>query len=94
MKLTEYLHKLSHDKSIPLDDRVVYLHDTKHDTYFTRVLTVAHVDSDGAVYIFAGEEPFQDVKYIEVVRAYTTTNCINVFLGLEGLIGNYGESEV
>ena len=94
MKLTEYLHKLSHDKSIPLDDRVVYLHDTKNNTYFTRVLTVAYVDSEGAVYVFAGEDPFQDVKYIEVIKAYTTTNCINVLLGLEGLTGNYGESEV
>lgn len=94
MKLTTYLHKISHDTRMPLDDRVVYLHDTKHDTYCTRVLTVAHVDGEGAVYVFAGEEPFQDAKHIEVIRAYTTTNCINVILGLEGLIGNYGESEV
>lgn len=94
MKLIEYLHKLSSDKRMPLDDRVVYLYDTKNNTYFTKVLTVADVDGEGAVYVFAGDEPFTDFKYINVIRAYTTTNCINVLMGLEALIDNYGESEV
>lgn len=94
MKLNAYLHKLSLDKRMPLDDRVVYLHDTKNNTYFTRVLTVADVDSDSAVYVFAGDDPFTSFENIEVVRAYTITNCINVIMGLEALTGNYGESEV
>lgn len=94
MKLTEYLHKLSFDKRMPLDDRVVYLYDTKNNTYFTKVLTVADVDSEGAVYVFAGDEPFTSFENINVIRAYTTTNCINVIMGLEALIDNYGESEV
>ena len=94
MKLTEYLNKLSNDKRMPLDDRVVYLYDTKNNTYFTKVLTVADVDGEGAVYVFAGDEPFHDFEYINVIRAYTTTNCINVIMGLEALTDNYGESEV
>lgn len=94
MKLTEYFHKLATDKRMPLDDRVVYLYDTKNNTYFTKVLYVADVDGEGPVYLLAGDEPFHDYASLNVIRAYTTTNCINVIMGLEALTDNYAESEV
>lgn len=94
MKLTEYLHKLSNDKRMVLDDRILYLCDTKNNSYFTSVLTLMDVDEEGARYVFAGEEPFHDFESLRVIRAYTTTNCMNMLMGLETLTGNFGESEV
>lgn len=94
MKLTEYLHKLSTDKSMPLDDRVVYLYDTTNNTYFTKVLYVYDVDGEGAIYLFAGDDPIHYYGSLNVIRAYTITNCVNVIMGIEALTDNYGESEV
>lgn len=95
MKLTNYLHKLSSDKNIPVDDRLLYLYDTKDNIYLTKLLLVTYVDTDGPIYRFAdGDDPFHNFKYLNVIRAYTITNCLNVMMGLESLQGNYGESEV
>lgn len=92
MKLTEYLHKLSSDKRMVLDDRLLYLYDTRNNQYFEKVIVVS--DVDGAIYKFAGDEPFTAFEDLRVIRAYTITNCMNVMMGLESLQGNYGESEV
>ena len=94
MKLTEYLHKLSTDKSMVLDDRLLYLYDTRNNQYFEKVIVVSDVDADAAIYKFAGDEPFTAFEDLSVIRAYTITNCMNVMMGLESLQGNYGESEV
>ena len=94
MKLTEYLCKLSSDKNTVIDDRILYLYDTRNNQYFTKVIVVSDVDADGATYTFAGDEPFCTYEDLNVIRAYTTTNCLNVLMGLEALTGNYAESEV
>lgn len=94
MKLTAYLNKLSKDKRMVLDDRLLYLYDTESNTYFTQVIFLSDVDEDGAFYKFAGEGPFHAFDKINVIRAYTITNCMNVMMGLESLTGNYAESEV
>lgn len=94
MKLTEYLHKLETDKSMVLDGRLLYLYDTRNNQYFEKVIVVSDVDADGAIYKFADDEPFTAFEDLNVIRAYTITNCINVMMGLERLQGNYGESEV
>lgn len=94
MKLTDYLHKLETDKNMMLEDRVLYLYDTRNNQYFTKVIVVSDVDSDGAIYKFAGDDPYCAYEDLNVIRAYTITNCLNVLMGLESLQGNYGESEV
>lgn len=94
MKLTDYLHKLATDKNMVCDDRILYLEETKHHLRFTSVLTLMDVDEEGARYVFAGEEPFHDFETIIVIRAYTTTKCMNLMLGLESLTEDFTESEV
>ena len=94
MKLTNYLHKLSLDKRMVLDDRILYLYDTRNKQYFTKVIVLSDVDADGIIYKFAGDEPFTAFEDLNVIRAYTTTNCLNVMMGLEALTGDYAESEV
>lgn len=94
MKLTEYLNKLANDKSMVLEIRILYLYDTRNHQYFEKVIVVSDADDDGAIYKFAGDEPFHDFEDLNVIRAYTVTNCLNVMMGLESLQGNYGESEV
>ena len=94
MRLSEYMIKLSHDKKVELDDRLLYLYDTENHTYFTKVIFLSDVDEESAIYKFAGEEPFHAFEKINVIRAYTITNCMNVMMGLESLTENYAESEV
>ena len=94
MKLTEYLHKLSTDKKMVLDARLLYLYDTRNNQYFEKVIVVSDVDADGSIYKFADDEPFTAFEDLNVIRAYTITNCLNVMMGIESLLGNYCESEV
>lgn len=95
MKLTEYLHKLATDKRMVIDDRVLYLYDTTNNVYFSKVIHPAHIDQDGAMYMFFdSDEPFHDFERINVIRAWTVTNAVNCIMGLEALTGNYGESEM
>ena len=95
MTLTEYLHKLATDKEMVIDDRVLYLYDTANNVYFSKVIHPAHIDQDGAMYLFFdSDEPFHDFDRVNVIRAWTINNAINCMMGLEALIGNYGESEV
>lgn len=95
MTLTEYLHKLATDKQMVLDDRVLYLYDTKNNTYYTKVIYPEHIDFDGVTYSFPDhDDPFTAYDKINVIRAWTVTNAINCMMGIEALIDNYGESEV
>ena len=95
MTLTEYLHKLATDKEMVIDDRVLYLYDTTNNVYFSKVIHPAHIDQDGAIYLFFdSDEPFHDFDRVNVIRAWTVNNAINCIMGLEALTGNYGESEV
>lgn len=95
MTLTKYLHKLATDNEMVLDDRVLYLYDTTNNVYFSKVIHPAHIDQDGAIYLFFdSDEPFHDFDRVNVIRAWTVNNAINCIMGLEALTGNYGESEV
>lgn len=95
MTLTEYLHKLATNKEMVIDDRVLYLYDTTNNVYFSKVIHPAHIDQDGAIYLFFdSDEPFHDFDRVNVIRAWTVNNAINCIMGLEALTGNYGESEV
>jgi len=95
MKLSEYLKKLQEDKSMVLDDRILYLYDTVSNVYSTKVIHMAYVDQDVAVYIFFDDDvPCIAYDKIRVIRAWTINNVVNCVMGLESLAGNYGESEV
>ena len=95
MKLSDYLIQLATDKTKVLDDRVLYLYDTVNNFYYTKVIHPAHIDGDGAMYLFFdSDEPFHDYEKVNVIRAWTVTNAVNCMMGIEALIDNYGESEV
>lgn len=91
-KLNEYLKEISTTEH-GAAERVLYLYDTRNKTYFSATIYPAHIDFDGIDYKFA-DEPFSDYEYLNVIRAWTVDNMINCVMGLEALIGNYGESEV
>lgn len=93
MKLSEYLNKLATDKEMVCDDRIVYLYDTKYNTYYTKVLTLDGVDADGANYMIVGDEPFNDYDQVKVIKAWTLNDTVNCMMGLETLTCRYCESE-
>lgn len=93
--LSKYLKQLSTDKDTPLDDRILYLYDTKNNTYYTKVIYPEHIDFDGVEYSIPDhDDPFTAYDKINVVRAWTVTNAVNCMMGIEALTGNYCESEV
>lgn len=94
MKLSEYLIKLVSDKETVLDDRILYLYDTVNNLYYTKVIHPSDIDRDGVIYrFFDSDEPYHDYDKVDVIRAWTTDNVVNCMMGIEALMGNYGESE-
>ena len=95
MKLSDYLIQLASDKEKAIDDRVLYVYDTVNNLYFTKVIHPAHIDSDGATYVFFDlDEPYHDFEKVNVIRAWTITNVTNCMMGFNATLENYGESEV
>lgn len=92
MKLSNYLIHLAMDKDAVVDDRLLYLYDTQHNVYFTKVI---HPSPNDQCYIFfESDEPFHDYEKVNVIKAWTVTNAVNCIMGIEALTDNYCESEV
>ena len=103
MKLRDYLTKLRTDKEMAVGDRILYLYDTENNNYFSQVLVLIYVDTDEPTYRFAPAEPNVDFDRLNVIRAYTVDNCMNVMMGIEHMwydcvdaeeVNSYGESYI
>lgn len=95
MKLSEYLYKLATDKTAVVNDRILYLYDTEHNAYFTKVIHPAHIDPDGIIYkFFDDDEPFHDYEKLNVVKAWTIDDVVNCIMGVLVIEKRYCESEV
>ena len=95
MKLSNYLIYLATDKTVVVNDRILYLYDPQNNVYFTKVIHPALIDHAGAFYEFyEADEPFHDYEKVNVVKAWTVDDAVNCLMGVTALSNRYCESEV
>lgn len=95
MKLSNYLIQLAMNKDAVVTDRILYLYDTEHNTYFIKVIYPAHIDHAGALYeFFESDEPFYDREKVKVIKAWTIDDAVDCLMGVLVLSNRYCKSEV
>lgn len=94
IKLTNYLYDIGRpDSKYVLGERILYLYNSEHNTYFTATIYPANVDDEGAIYQFA-DEPWSDFSKLKVVKSWRTDDLVSLAMCLDSLMDQHGESEV